>query len=235
MHSWRVLLLPYMDRDDAYKKYNFNEPWNAPNNRLLGEDVPPAYRCPSAERAGANWPPLTSVVVVTGPNTAFPGCKSRRLKEITDGDRDTVLLVEVADSDIHWMEPRDPSLEDLFASKSDKSQPLTSHHVAESYWLNPEPGAGNVACADGSVQLLRGPIRMEDAKALLTVDGGEGLRIDDLVQNMPLVGRLRWDHIIGLPLFCVSFIALLCLAATTPRREKQLAPEGSSPTVEAPP
>ena len=33
MHSWRVLILPFMDRDDVYKKYSFKERWNGPNNR----------------------------------------------------------------------------------------------------------------------------------------------------------------------------------------------------------
>ena len=67
------------------------------------------------------------------------------------------------------------------------------------------------------------------------VNDGEGFDIERLAKQMPLVGRLRWDHIIGLPAFCLSFVALLWLALTTRRRDKQLAPEGPSPTVEAPP
>ena len=35
MHSWRVLLLPYLDRSDLYKAYDFTEPWDGPNNRKL--------------------------------------------------------------------------------------------------------------------------------------------------------------------------------------------------------
>ncbi len=64
---------------------------------------------------------MTSYVVVTGTNTAFPGCKSRRLEEITDRKEETVLLVEVANSDIHWMEPRDLTLEELSCRINDSS------------------------------------------------------------------------------------------------------------------
>src|SRR5437867_4482802 len=32
MHSWRVMILPYMERKGLYDKYDLNEPWNGPNN-----------------------------------------------------------------------------------------------------------------------------------------------------------------------------------------------------------
>ena len=40
MHSWRVLILPYLDRDDLYKAYNFTEPWDGPNNKKLATSRP---------------------------------------------------------------------------------------------------------------------------------------------------------------------------------------------------
>ena len=33
MHSWRVLILPYLDYDDLYKAYDFSEPWDGPKNK----------------------------------------------------------------------------------------------------------------------------------------------------------------------------------------------------------
>ena len=35
MHSWRVLILPYLDRTILYKAYDFTEPWDGPNNKKL--------------------------------------------------------------------------------------------------------------------------------------------------------------------------------------------------------
>src|SRR5438105_1376638 len=37
MHSWRVLILPYLERNDLYQQYDFNEPWNGPHNSRLAE------------------------------------------------------------------------------------------------------------------------------------------------------------------------------------------------------
>jgi len=225
MHSWRVLLLPFMERDDVYRKYDFAEPWNGPHNRLLESEMPEWYTCPIAEKLGANRPPLTSYVAVTGPDTAWPGCKSRRLKEFTAGTDRTILLVEVAHSDIHWMEPRDPRLEDLLASRSGACEPLTSHHVAESYWLAPEPGSGNVARPDVAVHFLPGRIDKADAEAFLTINRGGPTDVQDFTEHMPLVGRPRWDHVIGLPVFCLSLVALFVLALTMRRPGKQTAPD----------
>jgi hypothetical protein len=179
---------------------------------------------------------MTSYVVVTGANTAFPGRDSRRLKDITDDKQDAVLVVEVANSDIHWMEPRDPSLDDLVEPAPGACRPLTSHHtVQRDYWYYLQPAAGNVVNVDNRTRFLPCPISIDDAKAILSVNGGEKPTIDELASRGTLAAGRRWDHVIGLPAFCLSFIALLVLAVTTPRRERQLAPEGSSPTAEAPP
>jgi hypothetical protein len=45
MHSWRILLLPYIERGDLYKQYRFDEPWDGPNNRKLASQMPGLYRC----------------------------------------------------------------------------------------------------------------------------------------------------------------------------------------------
>jgi hypothetical protein len=227
MHSWRVLILPFLNHDDVsgyvqcdelYKEYSFEEPWNGPRNRLLESKPAPWFcACPFASRASRNCPP-TTFVLVTGEDTLFPGCKPREPGEITRRPCDTVLVVEVANSDIHWMEPRDPSLVDLLGNGG-ISRPLSSHHAESTYWLDADPATGNIVCADGSVHFLRGPISPEDAKALLTVNDGEGFDIERFAKEMRLVGRLRWDHIIGLPAFCLSFVALLWLALTTRRRD----------------
>jgi hypothetical protein len=63
MHSWRVLILPFLESSDVYSKYRFDEPWDGPHNRLLADRMPYAYRCPSESR---NSPPsrITSYVAV---------------------------------------------------------------------------------------------------------------------------------------------------------------------------
>ena len=108
MHSWRVLILPFLHYEKLYQQYDFAEPWNGPKNSLLAKRIPHEYRCPAAQEANS-W--ATSYVAVVGPATAWPGSKCVRFQDIKDGTSDTILLVEVADATIPWMEPRDMRFE----------------------------------------------------------------------------------------------------------------------------
>lgn len=50
MHGWRVLVLPYIAEGSLYDRYDFDEPWDGPNNRLLIERGSAAFRCFSDAR-----------------------------------------------------------------------------------------------------------------------------------------------------------------------------------------
>ena len=69
-HSWRVLILPFLERWDLYDAYNFDEPWNGPHNRSLLHRTPPALRCPSTTSSEAD---TTEYFAVVGPSAAWPG------------------------------------------------------------------------------------------------------------------------------------------------------------------
>lgn len=43
-HSWRVLVLPFMDENKLYNDYDFDEPWNSPHNLPLRIRCPDIYR-----------------------------------------------------------------------------------------------------------------------------------------------------------------------------------------------
>src|SRR5262245_9559054 len=32
LYSWRVLLLPYLEEDQLYRRFKLDQPWNSPNN-----------------------------------------------------------------------------------------------------------------------------------------------------------------------------------------------------------
>lgn len=56
---------------------------------------------------------MTSYVAVVGPGTAWPGTGYSSMSDLKDGASNTVMVVEIANSDIHWMEPRDLPIEEL--------------------------------------------------------------------------------------------------------------------------
>ena len=104
LESWRVLLLPYMDNRPLYDqwKQHRNEPWNGPQNSKLSQTVLEFLHCPS------DTGPITdtSYVAVVGPGTIWPGTVQVGNSQITDGTSNTLVLVEVTNSGINWMEPR---------------------------------------------------------------------------------------------------------------------------------
>ena len=167
MHSWRVLILPFLEHGDLYRQYDFTQPWNSPKNSLLAKHIPPEYRCPAAR--GGN-PLATSYVAVVGAATAWPGRKSVRFQDIKDGTSDTILLVEIADSDINWMEPRDIKFDQAIVGVNmDKHGGIGSHHH----------GGANVVLADSSSRFLPDSVSPAALKALLTLADGETLDDDE--------------------------------------------------------
>lgn len=101
MHSWRVLLLPYLGQQPAYSQYDFQQPWNSPHNRKVLASISP-YSTP--ERAGAG---LANYQLITGTECLFSGSRLADISQVTDPQRDTVLVVEVPNTNVRWTEPKD--------------------------------------------------------------------------------------------------------------------------------
>ena len=49
LHSWRVLLLPYLGQKELYQKIKLDEPWDRVHNRQFHLVDIPVYRCPCLE------------------------------------------------------------------------------------------------------------------------------------------------------------------------------------------
>jgi hypothetical protein len=107
--------------------YDYTEPWNGPKNSKLHLDKTRCYefQCPSDSNVE---PAITNYVAVVGPNTMWPGVKPA--KKAADGsDNDKILVIEVINSDILWMEPRDLTLEQaLDAIQPKKGIGIGSYH-----------------------------------------------------------------------------------------------------------
>ena len=79
IHSWRTLILPYLDQPTLYKEYRFDEPWDGPHNSQLLDVILRIYRCPVEARQHDRESPearMTNYLAVIGPRTAFP-CSGR--------------------------------------------------------------------------------------------------------------------------------------------------------------
>lgn len=177
MHSWRVLILPFLDSEEAawYAQYRFDEAWDGPHNRVLASRPVRAFRCPEVEQSDSL---ATSYVAVVGAETAWPGSVGRNAAEFSDGTSQTILLVEVADSGIPWMEPRDLEFATLPMSiQPQKGRGISSLHRDGSFWNRPL--GAHVCLADGHVEFLGPATPAKKIRALLTIAGGEPIQDGD--------------------------------------------------------
>ncbi|MEA1950084.1 MAG: DUF1559 domain-containing protein [Planctomycetota bacterium] len=212
MHSWRVLLLPYFGDQVIYKMYRFDEPWNSPNNLRLASSLEDMYRCPTTEDIETGTPLSTHFVAVTGPGTAWPGPESSKLEDFSDGDGNTIMLVEIAGSDINMLEPRDITLEQALAGKP--YQIPSSHHQVERkfYFDRIYPMAGNVLMADGSTHFLGQRPSRNKLAALLSTGGGETIEPfppNDHDYGNSFVPGFDRTRFIGFFVFAISMIMLV--------------------------
>jgi prepilin-type processing-associated H-X9-DG protein len=160
MHSWRVLILPYLDYRPVYQRYRFDEPWDGPHNRALASLTPNIYHCPADKTPKID----TSYVVVVGPTTMFPDEKCVRISDIGDGTTNTIMVVEMVNSHINWMEPRDLTFDQALRGINPGSQlGMSSHH---------EDGA-QAAFADGSVRFFKNDFLTGDLRPLLEINDGK--------------------------------------------------------------
>jgi prepilin-type processing-associated H-X9-DG protein len=175
MHSWRVLILPFVGEEDLYKEYRFDEPWDGLHNKLLANRMPKTYQCPLDGKVGTT----TCYAMLVGPPAVSSGSKSCSLKGIKDGASNTFMVVEAVNAGINWMEPRDLDAEkmtyqvfcgeDVAKGKND----ISSRHN----------GAANVVLCDGSVRSIAVDTDPKVVKAMTTIDGGEAVHLDDYLKQ----------------------------------------------------
>jgi prepilin-type processing-associated H-X9-DG protein len=166
MHSWRVLILPYIERQDIYNAYNFNEAWDGPSNRKLHNIILDLYCCPSATNAS---PTDTNYVAVVGPRTIWGAAWNSKVAITGQDPAEAIVLVEVANAGIHWMEPRDLQVGTSLITINPKiGQGISSLH----------PQGANVAFADGSVRFLANETRPQFLDALLNREPSDEIAPD---------------------------------------------------------
>lgn len=160
MHSWRVLILPYVEEQALYDAYDFSEPWDGPNNSKLANQMPRIFHSPSEPKSTA----FTNIVAITGPGTAFPGYTSTTLSDFVDGPENTILLTEIANSKLPWLRPSDIDTRSTFDTTDRQAL-----RISAASWRNPY-----VVFADRiDAYSVRPNMAPEALKALTTIAGGE--------------------------------------------------------------
>jgi type II secretory pathway pseudopilin PulG len=152
LHSWRTLILPYIEQKRLYEKIDLSKPWNDPANLEAYETPIYAFQCPSVVCP----PNHTTYFAVMDPVGSFRPTEPRKLSELPRSTSSTLMVMEVGGQHaVHWMSPTDPIERWL----------LELDTVAKT----PHPGGAQAVHVDGSVDFLTPTVLRE----LFLGDGGD--------------------------------------------------------------
>jgi hypothetical protein len=148
--SWRFQITPFLEA--MMFGFDYDAAWDDPANRILVNSPWGCY-CLRRDRDGPERL-NTNVVAIIGPGTPFGGDWTGGLDDL---DPDTILAIEIANFDAHWMEPGDLHIDDVPASIT---QGIDGQGV-------------HVLFADGEVWYLDADVPLADLKKFFTVEGAK--------------------------------------------------------------
>ena len=162
LHSWRTLLLPYLEQSALYDQIDLSKPWDDPVNLPFSQIVIPTYGCPSGH---TDSPEKTCYQVIVDPAGIFSGSTPCKMPSITDGTSNTLLVIETeSENAVPWMAPNDTNMPKYLSLGKN-----TRHN---------HTGGSNAAFADGAVKFLSSSIDPATAQTLVTKAGGEVSSLD---------------------------------------------------------
>ena len=155
LHSWRTLILPYLDQQPLYETIDLSKPWNDPANLAACSTNLHVYCCPSADQPRNH----TAYFCIVAPNSCFRPTEPRPLTEIPD-HQGTLLVVEVdSEHAVPWSSPQDADKQ--IVMNRGRDAPL-SH-----------TGGMNAVFVDGSVRFLSTDISVGHLETLISIGGDD--------------------------------------------------------------
>ncbi len=158
LHSWRVLILPYIEQMELYKSIDLTKPWDDPVNAPARQRAPVEFFCRSSQ-----CPPghTTYLANAWAEGALLPG-QHKSLTDFSDSTRDTIMIFEVtAEQSVEWMSPHDGDCQTFLSTMA--SIPKPHNRLA------------NVVFADGSAKSVS-PDNFQSAdeiQALFTSSAGD--------------------------------------------------------------
>ena len=156
LHSWRTLILPFLEQESLYQTIDLSKPWNDSANAKALETGVSIFRCPAA----VGPKNTTTYLAIASPNGCLNLNEPRRLAEIVDAHESTLMVLEVGEENaVPWMAPVDAN-ESLVLSLV----PTTKLHHA----------GGMSACfVDGHVTFLKSSTPALVRRALMSITGDD--------------------------------------------------------------
>jgi type II secretory pathway pseudopilin PulG len=156
LHSWRTLILPFLEQHELYEKLDLTKPWDDPVNRAAYDSRVSIYHCPSLDITSNH----TTYLAVTTDGGCFAPGEPRKLADIKDATSLTMMVIDAhSKHQVHWMSPHDMTepWSEYFGE-----QPKQQH-----------PGIVLAAFVDGSVMYVLNNTKSNKLRAMLTIAGGD--------------------------------------------------------------
>ena len=156
LHSWRTLILPYLDQRPLYEQIDLSKPWDDPVNAEILKTPINAYRCPSSDPASNH----TTYLGVAGRNGSFFQNTPRKIEDFPDGFATTWMVIEVPrEHAVPWGSPNDAD-EALILSVKPQSK-------------LPHKDGFHVLFGDGRVERLRADLPASERRAAISIAGND--------------------------------------------------------------
>ena len=167
LHSWRVLILPFLGEQELYDQIDLTKPWSAPENLKFHNQMPEVFSCPNLPKKMGHT--VTPYVAIGGANTAWPDGGGLNLNQISksDGTSQTIALIEASIVATNWMAPFDihlGQLDLLFQNCDNELSNFEGRYTG-----------CNVVMCDASTLFFSRVDQLEMLRAMATRNGGEDI------------------------------------------------------------
>jgi hypothetical protein len=159
LHSWRTLILPFIEQQALYETIDLAKPWDDPANATARQASIAEFRCPSNEIPATH----TTYLGLVGHDHCFHPDRACQFSDLKGGMSETAMVIEVAPKHaVHWMAPQDATGQYLLGLTSESG-------------LVHEPGPGtHVALADGSVHFISHEVPLAERLSIARLAGKAG-------------------------------------------------------------
>ncbi len=166
LHSWRTLILPYMEQKALYEQIDLTKPWDDPANEQARNTSLSVYQCPSNPDDDPEHANFTTYLAVVTPDSAVRTADSLSHAELPSPS-ETLLVIDALPSQATpWMSPVDADEQLLLGVDPN----LERQHGGDLCLA---------AYADGHVSALSGAIDAPALRALISASADDNNVIQD--------------------------------------------------------
>ena len=157
LHSWRTLILPFIEQRALHQQIDLSKPWDDPVNLPISQTVVPTYACPST----TGDPTTTTYLAVVDPSGIMSGSQATPFRKVLDGLSNTIMIVEGESGlAVPWMQPQDIDLDQFLNAGTAKN-------------FGGHERGGHVIMGDGAVVFIDDSMNPELREAMISKDGRE--------------------------------------------------------------